>query len=230
MKRYLIALVFTFVTVTVFAQDTIPPKVYRNEFGIDATGFIKQFLNFSNDEFPVFYSETYYLTYRRHLKSGNIRAAVGGGFADYDIPTPFAGDSNIYHFKSYNIDYRVGWEFTNELSKRWQVFYGADFRHSLMYTKNDAPFWNGGYANGSESKVQSFGLAPLLGIRFRINNRISLSTETSFSINLEQAESRRYYLPVTSQYPPLTDQMTPKSNRIISRFNAPLSLFFTFDI
>lgn len=230
MKNLILTIILATTVLTTFGQDSTKTKVYHNEFGIDATAFLKQFLNFNSGQYPDYYNATYYLTYRRHFKYGNIRFGIGGGFSDYDIPAAFDGDVNKYHYNSYSLNSRIGWEFFNELSKRWQVFYGLDFRPSLSYTKNDAPYWNGGYANGSETKSQTYGIAPLLGFRFKLTNRLSISTETSFSINWQQSESRRYYIPVTSQYPPLPDVVTPKTKKLFSSFAQPLSLLLTFDI
>jgi hypothetical protein len=231
MKKIFLTVVMTSLILTSFSQDTTKrDKVHRNEFGIDATGFIKQLLNFNQNEYYYYYYPNYYLTYRRHFKCGNIRFALGGDFSDHDIPAAFTGDSNKYHYTSYSYDCRIGWEFFNELSKRWQVFYGLDFRPSKSYTKNDVPYWNGGYANGTETKSQIYGIAPLLGFRFKLSNRLSIMTETSFSVNIQKEYSRKYYIPVTNMYPPIPDDITPKSIKYYSNFMQPLSLFITFNI
>ncbi|OFX36850.1 MAG: hypothetical protein A2X08_14550 [Bacteroidetes bacterium GWA2_32_17] len=231
MKKTIFTFFLSIGILTVLAQDTtMKSKVYRNEFGIDATGFVKQFLNVNQSEFSNYYSPTYYLTYRRHFKCGNLRFAIGGAIESQDLAPAFTGDSNKYHRNSYSIDTRLGWEFSNDLSKRWQVFYGLDFRPSYSYSKNDAPYWNGGYANGSESKSQIYAVAPLLGFRIKINNRLSLSTETSLSFNFSQSSSRRYYIPVTSQYPPIPDVVTPKTKSFYSSFSQPVFIILTFDI
>ena len=217
---------------TISAQDsTKKSKIYRNEFGVDATGFIKQFLNFNQGQFGGnYYMPTYYLTYRRHFKCGNIRFAIGGDFTNEDLQPAFEQDSNKYHRSSYSFDARIGWEFFSNLGKRWQVFYGIDFKPTYSYYKNDAPYWNGGYANGTESKTEIYGIAPLLGFRFKLNDRISLTTETSYSINFATSSGRRYYIPVTSQYPPIPDEVSPKTKKMYSNFSQPVSLVLTFNI
>ena len=232
-KLFLILILASTVQIT-FGQDysyeNENERPNRNEFGIDATAFIKQFLNFSSGQFPDYYYSTYYLTYRRHFSFGNIRSGIGFDYSDYDIPAAFVDDSNKYHYNSYSLNSRIGWEFTDNINTRWQIFYGMDFRPVLSYIKNDAQYWNGGYANGSESKSQTFGIAPILGFRFRLANRLSISTEASFSFNIRQTESRRFYIPVTNQYPAIPDDVTPKSKTFFTNFAQPLSLFITFDI
>ncbi len=212
------------------AQETKDPfKPHNNEFGVDATGFIRQFFNFdvgggSN------YGPNYYITYRRHFGPGNLRFAIGGDYAAMDIPAGFPDDMNVYRSQSMSLDFRIGWEFKTELSKRWQVFYGLDFRPSFISGKDDASFFNGGYANGFETSSQNYGFAPLLGFRFRLTNRISLLTETSFAFNIQKISQRQYFTPVTSDYPALPDIKKENQKRVYTSYAQPLSVFITFDI
>ena len=230
MKKLFLTIILTSTILTTFGQDSTKTKGYNNEFGIDATAFIKQFFNLNSAQYPDNYSATYYLTYRRHFKCGNIRFAIGGSYADYDLSSGWQADSNKYHYNSYSISSRIGWEFFSNLSKRWQTFYGLDFRPTIAYTKNDAPYWNGGYANGYESKSQIYSIAPLLGFRFRLNDRLSISTETSFSINWQVDNNRKYFIPMKSTDPPLPDIVSPKTKKLVTGFSQPISLILTFDI
>ena len=229
MRKIFFILLTTFVLPT-FGQDTTKHlKVYHNEFGIDATGFIKQFLNFNQSQFGGnYYQPTYYLTYRRLLKCGNIRFAIGGDLANAEaLPVP--PDSVTTRSSSYSLDARLGWEFFINLHKRWQVFYGVDFRPSYSYSKNDGAFNNGGYANGTENKTQIYGIAPLLGFRFKLTDRLSLTTEASYSINFSTYEGRRYFTPLSSQFPSKPDELVPKTKRMYSNFSQPVSLILTFN-
>ena len=229
MKKIFLTLTLASLLLSGFAQDSLRTKPRNNEFGIDATGFIKQFISLSISEYPQYYSPTYYLTYRRHFKPGNIRFAIGGNYSSRDLSPAFAGDTNKYRAKSSGLDTRVGWEFYNNLGKRWQVYYGIDFTVSYSYSKNDAPYWNGGYANGSESRIQTYGLSPLLGFKFKILKRLSISTEASFIIYMQQTENRRYYIPVASGYPPIPDQVSPLTKNLSTSFTQPVSVFIAFD-
>lgn len=212
-----------------FAQEiTTPPKTYHNEFGIDVTSFVKEFLNINQNSQD--YIPTYYLTYRRNFKCGNLRFGIGANYSSQDIPPAFVGDHKQYHSNAHSIDLRIGWEFVTDLSKSWQVFYGVDFRPSFIYNKNDAPYWNAGYANGQEVKSQNMGVAALLGFRFRLNDRLSLRTETNFSFNWLQNSGRNYFIPVSSQYPAIPDVDIPKTKSSFSHFTPPVSLMLSFKI
>lgn len=227
MKLRLIIFAIFILPLTIQAQDKIA-KSYKNEFGIDATSFILLYLKLTPDELT--YQPPYYLTYRRKFQTGNIRFAIGGRFANYNIPPVYVEDHNEYLYNSFNIGVRVGWEFKNEISKRWQVFYGLDFRPSFQHTVDDASFWNGGYAYGIDYKVENYGIAPLLGFRFRLNERLSLSTETTFSINFQKQDITRYYTPITSDYAPTPNEVDPTMKAVFSSFSQPLMIFLTFDI
>lgn len=230
MKKVILSIILTTNFLLAYSQDSISKaKIYHNEFGIDATGFLKQFINLNTSPYPTDYTPTYYLTYRRHFKRSNIRFSIGGSYTSYDLP-PSTNDLNTYQYRSRSIALKLGYEFFTDLSKRWQVFYGIDFRPSWSYSKDDAPYWNGGYANGRESKSTIYGIAPLLGFRFKINKRLSLSTETSFSMNYYEGEGRNYYIPVSSIYPPIPDAKSPKSSKIYSNFTQPIAIIITFDI
>lgn len=83
MKKTIFSILLAAWTISATAQDSTaikaPQKNYHNEFGLDATGFFRQFLSFNDQQFTsaYLYSPTYYVTYRRYFKGGNIRFAIG---------------------------------------------------------------------------------------------------------------------------------------------------------
>ncbi len=232
MKKIISIIFFlAFVSVTSAQDSSSVVKKYHNEFGIDATGFMKQFIYISNSQYGgPYYTPTYYLTYRRHFRTGNIRFAIGMGYTYQDINSPFEEDKNEYNANSFQFDARIGWEFFEKLSKRWEAFYGLDFRPSYQHEKNDVQFWNGGYANGYERTTETYSVSPLLGFRFRLTDRLSLTTEASFSITHFESDSRNYFTPVTDQYPEMEDIDKPKTKAMYTSFSEPLFIIITFDI
>jgi hypothetical protein len=231
MKKIILILCLCATCAALPAQDSTQATRYKNEFGIDATGFLKQFVYLNGTQFPEYYTPVYYLTYRRHIGKCNLRAAIGGLVFHQPFDSPYGtGDPNSYEHSNVQVDARIGWEWTNELSRRWQVFYGADYRQGFIHDKNDAPYWNGGYAYGRETTFLSYGVAPLLGFRFRLTERLSLATEASFGFYLSTSETRKYYQPVSPQYPPMPDELSPKYRSYRTSFAQPLSVFITFDI
>ena len=201
---------------------------YKNEFGLDITGTIRFFTKFQTST-DYNYNPTYFLTYRRYFEKGNIRIGIGGGVSNQEIPSPF-GDSAIYENNSSALDSRLGWEFKSEISKRWQVYYGLDFRFSFGNTKDEATFFNGGYAYGYESHFTTVGFAPVLGFRFKLNDRISLLTEANFSFNISKNyKNRDFYTPLAG-YPPMADKTSPDTKNFYTQFSQPIAIYLVFKI
>ncbi|TVR37306.1 MAG: hypothetical protein EA392_13115 [Cryomorphaceae bacterium] len=212
-----------------FGQEE--PKEYKNEFGLDATGFIRSVLNINFDPtFQMPYTPTYFLSYRRKFKPGNIRFAIGGAYGREDVLSMLSNDTSTFQRNFSAIDVRLGWEFTTELSKRWQAYYGLDLRATFTHNYNELIFSSGGYANGRESRNEILGLAPLLGFRFRITDRISLLAEGSFSLNWAKTDRRDFFTPLSESSPELPDTQLPTARSTYTLFAQPLSIFFVFDI
>lgn len=218
---------------SVFAQDTTGrTKGYRNEFGIDASGFFKQFVNLNYQQYNPYYSPTYYLTYRRHFKNSNLRIGIGGEYKYADQPTGMYGNTTTYTNTDLAADIRIGYEMFSNINRRWQVFYGVDARPSISYNKNENQYWNNpsaGYVNGMVTVAQTYGIAPLLGFRFRITERFSLLTESSLSINFFKQSSTQFFNPVSNQYSPKPD-VRSRTTKVYSSLTQPVSLFVAFDI
>jgi len=230
MKQTFLTLLFVATILTTSAQNPLVlSKVYHNEIGVNVTGTIFQLLS-SQQRLEAFVNPTYYLTYRRLFKPGNIRIAVGGSLKEREVLARFPEDRNKYYDKSYHLVYRIGWEFYSDLSNRWQVFYGLDFRTVFVYQKNDAYSQNTLFARGRESNSQSYGVAPILGFRLFISKRLSISTEASFFFNYSQSYSRRFFTPIIVGLPPLPDIEDPKTRSFYTTFSSPASVYLTFDL
>ena len=238
MKKSVITFVLTLVLAHSYGQDTLksnltqtPEKKHLNELGLDMTPFIKFYLNFSDNN-TFYYQPNYMLTYRRYFKKSNFRSAIGGNYSYSETPSPYNGDSLKikYYNKQSSFVLRVGYEFFQDLSKRWQVYYGADLTTSYSHQRNDALYWNGGYANGIESTTSGFGLAPILGVRFKMSKRINLITESSFLLQYSTSSSYRFYLPMTGAFPPKANDPKTTNKTIGTTFNYPLSLILTLNI
>lgn len=216
--------------VTIGQTEAKQDKVYKNEFGVDVTGFIKYFLTFNQTNPNTPYFPTYYLTYRRKFKPGNIRSAIGGNYEHRNTNAQYSFDLNEYYYYSYSVDFRLGWEFTNNIGKKSQVYYGIDIKPSYSYIKNDNQYSNAGYAHGYEMKTQYLGTAPLFGYRFKLNERISLTAETSFSLIWSKSDTRSFTTPTTSIYEPMPDVVSPTLKSLYTSFAQPLTVIVTFDL
>lgn len=230
MKTLFIAITLVIVSGTIQAQDSMQiKKTHRSEVGIDITGMLRQFLNFGV-QYVSEYNPNYFITYRYHFKKSNLRCGLGGGFSERKI-TPFSDqDPKKLYYSSYSVNLRVGYEFYSNIGKHWQLFYGADFRPAFVYTKNEGQYANGDYIYGNETMDQVYGLAPILGVRFKIIPRISITTETNFAFNFESTATRQL---ISERYvggptPPTTTWN--KTFAVSGSYKQPLSLILTFDI
>lgn len=232
MKKLLLVSTFVFLFGISFSQvksvKSDSNKVYHNEFGLDVSGFLDRYIPFGQNEYSL---PSYYLTYRRHFERGNIRGGIGGDFERRILRNSNNSfDSNKYHNTDGVLMVRFGWEFEKNLSKKWEVYYGLDLKYNIDYQKNFYFSMSNDYVSTVKSNYQSFGLSPLLGFRFRLTNRLSLTTEANFTIYYSEYKESRSYKPQSSNYPEKPDYVYPTSKRLFSNFTQPLSVILTFDI
>jgi hypothetical protein len=232
-NKLIISAVLLLFTLASFSQTDSTTKKYRHEIGADITGLFKQFFNFnSNPNNTNYYSPTYYLSYRYHLNNSNIRFGIGGEYSKTTLGPYFLSGVEQKLYKSHsNVSLRVGYEKSSELSKKWQAFYGIDFRSTIFKYNNPNEYSNEGYLYGTTSASYIYALAPLLGFRYRISKRLSLITESSFTFNIEKYYSQRKYISIDNSIYP--DRPSPKAlsgTNIFSAFNQPISLLLVVDL
>lgn len=231
MKRHLAVIGLIFIAMAASAQQTWPDSTRKHEVGVDVTAFLGQFFSHVNsDGVGTFLTVSpYWATYRYHFGHCSIRFALGGSINDDETPTYGGPDAEPYHNKSSELDLRVGIERAQELSKRWQVFYGLDFRPSCAHIDNDFIYSQGYYQYGRESRETDLGIAPLLGVRYRITPRFSILTETSLAFVSSTFELREYSTPQDDAHSPQPDRKQT-TNSFDTRFTPPLSIVATFDL
>ena len=113
----------------------------------------------------------------------------------------------------------IGIEHYVYLTKRFNFFFGIDA--VVNYSSNK--YVQGNSATSTYFSKQfnyGYGVSPLLGIQFKINNRLSVSTETNYSITYTVGESKRTNTPDSS-----FDAET-KSNGMRTTFSAPINVNF----
>ncbi|MFN8116339.1 MAG: hypothetical protein U0W65_09515 [Bacteroidia bacterium] len=217
--KHLIFIVLLVLTTAVFGQGTsidTTKKEHNNIISIDATGLLRQFFNLNTNNYYPY--TPYILTYRRVIKNNAIKLAVG---ADISINKGTSNDSlkSSGERNSYNV--ALGIEHYKYLNKRWNFYYGIDAVYQYSTNKSKYPRTTTTYYESS-SESKSYGIAPTLGILFRITNRMSLSTETSYSISYVLTTSKQNEFP-SSQY----DRKSTSSN-IMTAYFAPTALNFRF--
>lgn len=185
MKKSLVLLSFLSFTTFLFSQN----ENYNRQVGFDATGFVTQFLNLGSSSSG---SSPYVFTYRRLGDKKNIRFGLGGSF-------------NIAEERVINtLEFRVGKERFKDFEKRWRALYGWDFKLGGFYNSD---------RNDNISTSLRIGASPFFGLQFRINERLSVSTETAYNFWLGQ-----------------TVRDEEASYQFFTNFTPPVSLFVQYDI
>jgi hypothetical protein len=126
--------------------------------------------------------------FRKPYNKSAIRARLGMSFgltdqtANMDMNTSNSSRSNIYM--------GIGYERHVFLIEKWTLYYGGELGSfsDRSHAKQEIPTQNR-YAD-SFINTQGASLSPILGIRFKVNDRISFATESRFSLVGEKTTKR----------------------------------------
>lgn len=227
MHKALILTGFFLLTLACSAQSGWEDTTFRrHSIGVDVSAFIQEYGGSTTGD-PTFAVSPYWVSYRYRLnRHCNLRAAVGGNYSETNDPYPLDAAITIKNSAS-TYSARLGVERAQELAKRWQFFYGLDLR-ATWNNKYDDYFGGagGGYMNGREQRESSMGVAPVLGIRFRITPRFSLLTEASLLLVSTRDELRKFKTPIDGS--PEQPDVTTKSTGLRLAFSPPLAITATF--
>ena len=232
MTRTSCALIGAIMLLNTTAQTELTVKLHRHEAGVDVTAFLRQFLNWGggSDPYAGYTLPSYMAAYRYHIGRSDIRFGIGWYGFDEELPAYwYNSPQDTYRNKHSELTIRIGFEWHQELNKRWQVFYGLDFRPSWISTSTQWTYSNAGYRHGAESTDQLLAITPLLGVRYRITPRFSLLTESSFSFIRHDGWSRQFSEPMTVDYPPIPDE-TLRRTSFRTSYQVPLSVIAAFDL
>jgi hypothetical protein len=184
-------------------------KDFKNVIGIDVTSVIRQFF-ISGNTSPLNSNFPTIISYRRIFKSNAAKIALGVSMFtdDRTIDDTIKATTNRSGFTI-----RLGFEHYCYLGKRWMYYFGADALIGQSTLINETSFSN---ISSSKSKAvtDAYGFSPVLGITFKINDRLFIATESSLDVILEQIKNE------SSSFPGANVSNT-RSNRITTTFNAP---------
>ena len=191
-KLNLLVSVLMFVQFT-FAQDSL--KNVRNEINLDATNLFKQFLNLNNSQssYPYFSDPAYYVGYKRHFDKFSLRADIGGNYSIEPITGTAIPDSiQMFQYKNKSIALNFGVEHYSKINKKFEAYFGFNFRYSKANLINESYISNPNYVVGKNTETSSIGFCPSLGFKFNINHRFAIQTETFFCYYLETQIGRAH--------------------------------------
>jgi hypothetical protein len=198
---------------------------FKNQFSVDVTPLIKQFIDFNNSQNP--YTAQYWFSYKRGIKNNNaIRLLIGGNRTEdkHTVSNPWPGTPNTASSHSYAIISKLGFEWRRAFAKRWQAFYGIDsyLSYSEEYSNND--YQNGSILYGHKSGTYLYGAAPVCGMNFYLNKRLMLSTEASFVFAAYRSINEILTSPITP-----SQENTTHSRGTRVYLNSPVSLFIGYN-
>jgi hypothetical protein len=143
------------------------------QFGLNTTQLLKQFLNPSSAS-----AEPYTLVGRRIQGNRAFRFGFGIFWDSRKETIEKFLDSKTFNTQSLSL--RLGYEWRRELHPCWNVYYGID---AVGLYRNDENISDSGFDKVTiQNQNIDSGLAAVLGVEYKLNERISLSTEGSLGM------------------------------------------------
>lgn len=218
MKHLMTVIAIVFFTTTGLSQ-TDSSTFKRHEIGVDATSLFGKVINLGFG-YGAFNSP-YTLIYRFRLSDKfNLRAKFGGDYINND---QFEGDSVVQAYNSLTILPTIGCEWNKHIHPKWSIYTGAELDYGYQNYRNKYSMTNSSSINNYSSKSHSFGAGTFLGIRFRFNEFVSLTTETRLGGQYEVTN-----LSSSIEYPsfPSSNQYTDyKTERFDFNVVAPIFVY-----
>lgn len=231
MKPAMISLMMLGLPLAACAQETWPDTVHRHSVGVDVSAFLFQYAGriAADSNAPTAPRSLYWASYRYRFHRGwNLRFAIGGQVAKDERPWTYMA-TETYTVETSAFSVRAGVERTQELAKRWQVFYGLDIRPAWSRTYTDRQYSNAYYYHGQEATGTDWAVASLFGIRFRITPRFSLLTEASLAYVATERKRRDFATPTDADHAPQPDA-TLTTHGFYTLFQPPLNVTASFSL
>lgn len=208
------------------AETAASPPEYRHELGLDITGTALLFTQFGESYYS--YNPVYNLTYRHRGAKGNWRFGLGGYLQERELEPHHPEYSDAIRGYTRQVQARAGYEWESQLANKWSAFYGLDLRGD--YTSSKTTYGYGGdQIPVAKRSSWSLGVAPVLGLRWRVSNRISLLTEAALAVSYSKNREEVRYLPVGEGVEAIPAELESGS-AVGARFTPPLAFFVTVDL
>jgi len=197
LKIFPVTALLIFFATFVHAQktDSIPHShFYKNAVSLD----MFYFLNIFRPNFLPGPTSQMAFDIERHLTPENIiRFGSAVIYNEYAVNIP---SQPVLHNKNSSFLFLLGMEKEKEIASRWIFFYGIDVLYKNEFTRTNQGDTTIGITT-DQSKAESYGISPVMGVKFELSPRIFISTETDFQLWINHTA-------VTS-----TNDMSSQSNR-----------------
>lgn len=163
----------------------------QGQIGVNITTFVKQFLVLNNTavtQTSPFDVNGKLLVGIKYAPSLMIGPRVGFGYSTSHNYSNNDLQNNERSSDNNSRSVRLGLELQQRLSKRWVLYYGADYINSTSSTSTvttsiistNTPPFTSSVRTEIQSSGKSTGGGPILGVQFNLNRWVCLGTETSF--------------------------------------------------
>lgn len=231
MKKLLtICLFFFFCLSATYAQEADKNQDFKHEFGLDITDLMRQFLFSNNSFFPITENgtESYTLSYRLMYKDKiNLRVGVGGNLRNGEQNQ----DTLNFDIGRTDIRYRIGIDKIQPISKRWEAYYGIDFFQSIGKENSAYTSTSSNYIQKRVNSENHYGVSPLIGVRFKFNDRIGLQTSLSAKFYQSSVTTTVNYEVLNHNLSAvLPENQTTEDNTHNLDINIPINIVLTFKL
>jgi len=228
MKNLLLTFILTASSFIGFGQDFSP----KNEFGLNATGFVANYFNLGG----VTSNTPYLVDYKRQLvPSVYLRSGLDFSFRNNNTSQQ---NGNRFYSSTRRVNLRVGVEKRKPLGAKFEWHYGFDAVGGIDKTEtssNQQLFSNGEIVTAkiiNGNNLTSVGAGPLAGIRWNLSPKISLWTEARSYLIYGEREIKSGWEGVPDDLlnsnPGFFDTKTRTDYAADLNFFAPLDLYISF--
>jgi len=226
MKNVMVLIVLIFLGNALFAQDgnERSSEEYEKQIGLSATNFFLRFISFNQ---MLENTPDILFLYKKGTGGKKTRHSLGGRISLHNSSDE---DDERTMDRLIQLSYRFGKENYRNFYKRWGILYGWETHYRGSFSKStDIDFSFNGSINRERTRTNSTfsfstGVRALGGIQFRINDRLSLLTETSYGISLFYRNSKSK----TQIENEDSNEGFNKSYSINTFFNAPISIIVNY--
>lgn len=184
MKKLFLILLMTAITVASFCQDLPDLKAYQTDIGFNTNFIFSGIFNSGGNGNPFDLMLKKQKTVNTSLRFGtSISVNTSNDLSYYQ--------QNYNQYANYNFSISLGKEFQKQINKHWIFYYGVDIAPFIAFTQREyyaqeSNTPNLEYYLQSSNSTNTYGLKviPFLGIRFNINERLYVATQTNLFISL----------------------------------------------
>lgn len=197
-----------------FCQDLPDLQKYRKDIGFNTNILLSGILYSGGSPFDLLLKKQ--KTSNTALRFGaQIKLSNRADLYGYNL------SNNVYSDNLISIS--IGKEVQKQITKYWVFYYGIDF---APYFKSSDQSYTSNSILQNQNKSSEYGLrfSPFLGLRFAINERLYVATETMLNASFgKRKATSKYYDPSTQNY-----SSNEKVFNLTNFFITPASGIFIF--